>query len=266
MPVVERIMATHLSGAAQYSFAIGRHARLRAGQPGQRRRPDALDDLSRRNDPAPGDPPARGANPRFSPDGKRIALQVAYGSHDQIAIYDIGCRSADAAHVRRGQSPLPIWSPDGRTSRLRLRRRRGSTESVLASRRRPGDARRLTTRPADASFRAHAPPAGVSSSIRRDWIDAVALRILPLEEALKRGGRRVRTRARRRHGTFEAPGVISPDGRLVAYMSSGRARSRSSSGRSRAGAGRGGCRRAAARIRSGRSPASELLFTPRTKS
>ena len=32
--------------------------------------------------------PGAWGNPRFSPDGKRIALQVASGSHDQIAVYE----------------------------------------------------------------------------------------------------------------------------------------------------------------------------------
>ena len=58
---------------------------------------------------APGD----WGNPRFSPDGKRIALQVAYGSHDQLAIYDWATDRLTQLTFDAANHRFPIWTPDG---------------------------------------------------------------------------------------------------------------------------------------------------------
>jgi len=53
------------------------------------------------------------ANPRLSPDGKRVALQVSEGASADIGIYDPQ-RDRMTKLTFGGYSDNPIWSPDGR--------------------------------------------------------------------------------------------------------------------------------------------------------
>ena len=86
--VIDHLMATPISGSAQYSFASNGTLVYVPGNPTS---VDArIHWLTARGETFPLDTmPGAWANPRFSPDGKRIALQVVYGRHEQIAIYDL---------------------------------------------------------------------------------------------------------------------------------------------------------------------------------
>ncbi len=57
--------------------------------------------------------PGSWGNPRFSPNGDQIALQVAYGSHDQIAIYDWKAERLTQTHFDAANHRFPSWTPDG---------------------------------------------------------------------------------------------------------------------------------------------------------
>ena len=112
-PVVEQVVATSLTGGAQFSLASNGTL---AYVPGNLTRVDsrmywlAADATTSVLATAPG----TWSNPRFSPDGKRIAMQIIYGSHEQIAIYDLDSDRLTAITSDASNHRYPVWSPDGR--------------------------------------------------------------------------------------------------------------------------------------------------------
>ena len=112
VPVIEKVVANAGNGGAQFSFASnGTLAYVHGDSSGA---DGAIywmtaDGKTSALKAAPG----AWGNPRFSPDGKLLAMQRTYGSHDQIAIYDwtndrLTQLTFDAANHR-----FPVWTPDG---------------------------------------------------------------------------------------------------------------------------------------------------------
>ena len=112
VPVIEKVVASGGNGGAQFSFASnGTLAYVHGDSSGATARSTGCTPTARRA-PLKAAPGAWG-NPRFSPDGKLLAMQRTYGSHDQIAIYDwtndrLTQLTFDAANHR-----FPLWTPDG---------------------------------------------------------------------------------------------------------------------------------------------------------
>ena len=52
-------------------------------------------------------------NPKFSPDGKLLAMQRTYGSHDQIATYDWANDRLTQLTFDAADHRIPVWTPDG---------------------------------------------------------------------------------------------------------------------------------------------------------
>ncbi len=198
--------------------------------------------------------PGSWGNPRFSPNGDQIALQVAYGSHDQIAVYDWKSERVTQLTFDAANHRFPAWTPDGQrivytsdeggAANLFWRRADGS-----------GAAARLTTSASTQSNPSvHKSGRSIlfvenSKSTRADLFTSSRWR-----EVRGQGGRpaRLGRSSPRRHskrlGPYRPMGGSSPTCRAS------RARSRSLSGRSRAKAGHGAYRPPAARIRCGRRP------------
>ena len=112
VPVIEKVVTSTGTGGAQFSFADnGTLAYIRGDSSGA---DGAIywmttDGKTSALKAAPG----AWGNPSFSPDGKLLAMQRTYGSHDQIAIYDwtndrLTQLTFDAANHR-----FPVWTPDG---------------------------------------------------------------------------------------------------------------------------------------------------------
>jgi serine/threonine-protein kinase len=218
VPLIGSVVATPGTGGAQYSVASDGTL---AYVPGQATSADSrlywmtADGKTSALKTAP----APWGNPRISPDGKRIALQVAYGSHDQIAIYDwetdrLTQLTFDAANHR-----FPNWTPDGQgivysadaggANNIYWRRADGT-----------GQAERLTTSPNNQTV------ASVHTSGRFImFVEAVTstqgdLMVLPLEGSPRTTWAPGPPRPLVNTPAYEALGAFSPDGRLVAYMSS----------------------------------------------
>ena len=219
MPVIDHLMATPISGSAQYSFASNGTL---AYVPGNPTSVDArIHWLTARGETLPlKTTPGAWGNPRFSPDGKRIALQVVYGRHEQIAIYDLDTDRLTQLTFDAANHRSPIWSVDGRhivyssdasgagSQNLYWRRADGS-----------GEAGRLTTsRGTQVANAMH--PSG-RSILYSETVDATpsVLRFLPLQGSPEERWTPGTTRALGSATTWEALGAFSPDGRLVAYMS-----------------------------------------------
>ena len=112
VPVIDKIVTSPGTGGAQFSFASnGTLAYVHGDASGADGaiywmnvdgKPSALKVA-----------PGAWGNPSFSPDGKLLAMQRTYGSHEQIVIYDwandrLTQLTFDAASHRN-----PVWTPDG---------------------------------------------------------------------------------------------------------------------------------------------------------
>lgn len=211
--LIDHIAATHLSGNAQYS--VGANGTL-AYIPGN---PASLDAriywmTARGETSALKTTPGAWGNPRFSPDGKRIALQVAYGSHDQIAIYDTESDRLTQLTSDPANHSNPIWTQDGR-------------RIVYASDAAAG-AQSISWQPADGSGKAERlitiPGRIVTSDVHSSgrfilYGEGNRLWVLPLEGSAEKGWTAGKPRAISDGKPFDGSGALSPDGRLVAYMS-----------------------------------------------
>jgi serine/threonine protein kinase/Tol biopolymer transport system component len=211
--VIDHIAATHRSGNAQYSFGSNGTLAYIPGNPAN------LDAriywmTARGETSAFKTTPGAWGNPRFSPDGKRIALQIAYGSHDQIAIYDIDSDRITQLTSEPANHANPIWTPDGRR--------------VVYAADASGGGQSISWQPADGSGKAERlialPGRIVTSAVHPNgrsilYGERNRMWILPLEGNEATGWTAGKPRAFTDGKTFDGSGAFSPDGRLVAYVS-----------------------------------------------
>jgi serine/threonine protein kinase/Tol biopolymer transport system component len=219
VPIVEGIAATHISGSAQYSF--GSDGTL-AYVPGN---PTSVD--ARIHWMTPGGEtsalkttPGAWGNPRFSPNGKQIAMQVAYGSHDHIAIYDIASDRLTQLTFDAANHRSPLWTPDGRRIVYSSDASGGSSQNVYwRNADGTGEAQRLTTSPG------HQVVAGIHPNGRMLLYSETnggppgRLWLLPLQGSHEKGWTAGTPRALGDGKVHESAGVFSPDGRVIAYVS-----------------------------------------------
>ena len=220
VPVIEHIAATPISGSAQYSFASdGTLVYIQGSSPSADARIHWL--TPRGETSALKTMPGTWASPRFSPDGKRIALQVAYGSHDQISVYDLASDRLTQLTFDAANHRAPIWTSDGQRI-VYTSDASGAESQNLYSRPADGSgaADRLTTSPGrQVPYGVHPSGRYLLYSETQGQAPSI-LWMLPLNGNAEKGLAAGKPEPFSNGATFEALGAFSPDGRLVAYMSS----------------------------------------------
>ena len=216
VPVIEKVVTSTGTGGAQFSFATnGTLVYIHGDSTGA---DGALywmtaDGKTSALKAAPG----AWGNPRFSPDGKLLAMQRAYGNHDQIAIYDwatdrLTQLTSDAANHR-----FPIWTPDGQRIIYSSDAGNPGMHNIYWQRvNGSGPADRLTDSP-NNQVATSIHPRGISI-LFSEFAGAMASDVwsLPLQANGKPGAPRPFLNT----PDFETHGTFSPDGKFVAYMSS----------------------------------------------
>ena len=216
VPIIEEVVTSTATGGAQFSFAAnGTLAYIHGDSIGA----DGgiywmtSDGKTSALKVAPG----AWGNPSFSPDGKLLAMQRAYGSHDQIAIYDwtndrLTQLTFDAANHR-----FPIWTPDSQRIIYSSDAGHPGVQNIYWQRvNGSGPADRLTDSP-NNQVATSIDPSG-SSILYSDFAGRASsdIWLLPLLANGKPGAARpfLNTPAFETHGSF------SHDGKSIAYMSS----------------------------------------------
>jgi serine/threonine protein kinase/Tol biopolymer transport system component len=115
VPVLEGLAADPTSGAGQFSFSRTGTLVHRTGKVAAPSWPVSWLDNSGNTKPLIATPGFYLA-PRFSPDGKRLALAQFLGSQQQIFVYDLQRGTMSRFFFKTGtqRSSYPIWSPDGK--------------------------------------------------------------------------------------------------------------------------------------------------------
>jgi Tol biopolymer transport system component len=162
----------------------------------------------------------RWANPRFSPDGQRLALDIFDGKQRDIWVYDWARGTLTQLTFDPGQDRMPVWTPDGRRIVFQSDRdKRGISNLYWVNADGTGKATRLTdSRESQVALSWH--PSGkflVLSAVR----DATGsdLMILPMEGDAARGWTPGTPTAFLRTPAIEFVPMFSPDGRWIAYTS-----------------------------------------------
>ena len=107
VPVVERVVQTN-QGAARYSISTtGSLVYIPAGVEGAQRR---LVWVSRTGAEQPLAAPPRSYDwPQLSPDGRRVAVEIA----DQLWLYDLDRETLTRFTFDGSRNTAPAWTPDG---------------------------------------------------------------------------------------------------------------------------------------------------------
>jgi serine/threonine-protein kinase len=217
--VVESVMATTATGGAQYSVASNGTL---AYVPGNPARTDSRIYWMTANGgtTALKTTPGPWGNPRFSPEGTRIALQVSYGSHEQIAIYDLATDRLTQLTMDAANHRAPLWTPDG-TYIVYSSDESGAGSQNLYMRRADGGGSAIRlTKSANIQTAASVHPNGRFILFAENQNASGDLWVLPLDGNQEKGWTPGIPRPLINTPSFEALGAFSPDGRLIAYMSS----------------------------------------------
>ena len=158
-------------------------------------------------------------NPRFSPDGEKLALQISDGKQSDIWVYEWARDTLTQLTFESGEDRFPVWTPDGRRlvfASDRARARIANLYWVNADG--TGEVTRLSDDPeeqGDASWH----PSGRFLAFTSRRATGSDLMILPLEGDAGRGWTPGKPIVFLSTPATEADPVFSPDGRWIAYRS-----------------------------------------------
>jgi Tol biopolymer transport system component len=163
--------------------------------------------------------PAYWINPRFAPDGSRIALQVVEGRSD-IGLYELARDTVTLLTSDAVANTNPVWTPDGRRVVFSSVRANAPTANLYWRRAdATGEAQRLTES-ANAQYPSSWHASGKFLAFEeRNPLTASDLMILPMEGDEASGWKPGRPTAFLNSPSSEREPMFSPDGRWMAYVS-----------------------------------------------
>jgi serine/threonine-protein kinase len=162
--------------------------------------------------------PANWSNPRFAPDGRRLAVDIFGGQHTDVWVCDWARDTLSRLTFGPGASEMPVWTPDGRRIAFRSNRADPSTSNLYWQRADgTGEVQRLTT-----SKNTQSPeswhPSGKFLSFMEQAPNA-DLMILPMEGDDASGWKPGQPTIFLKSPFSELASMFSPDGRWLAYAS-----------------------------------------------
>ena len=124
-PAIEGVMSSAgNTGAAQFSISSrGSLVYVPGGPQAGAELTLVWVDRKRTEQPLPA-PPHAYANPRLSPDGRQVALDIAEAGKSDIWIYDL-MRDTLTRLTFEGLNSFPVWTPDGKRVAYRSQRAGG---------------------------------------------------------------------------------------------------------------------------------------------
>ncbi len=159
-------------------------------------------------------------NPRFSPDGRRIAMQITSGGQGDVWIYDWARDTPTKFTFDSANDGGPVWSPDG----LRLafysdRATRGINQLYWQRSDGSGDVQRLATSPHAEQPVSFHPTGKYLAFTETAQAGNGDLMILPIDGDETTGWKPGTPTVFLSTPANEQFPVFSPDGRWIAYMS-----------------------------------------------
>ena len=163
--------------------------------------------------------PAAWGNPRFSPDGHLLALEIADGKQSHLWVYEPARDTLRRLTLDAASQGQPAWSPDGRRIAFRTNRGHGADNLYWQQADGTGDVQRLTESPnkqMDASWH----PTGKFLAFAEDSPQTTfKVMILPMERDDASGWHPGKATPFLNTRFEERAPMFSPDGRWIAYQS-----------------------------------------------
>ena len=161
------------------------------------------------------------ANPRFSPDGQKLALDISDGKQRDIWVYDWARDTLTQLTFDPGDDRFPVWTPDGRRLVFASDRAKAGTSNLYwVNADGTGEVTRLTDSPEYQVPRSSWHPSGrflaFHAGRRATGND---LMILPMEGDATRGWTPGTPTVFLSTPANETTPMFSPDGRWIAYTS-----------------------------------------------
>jgi len=159
-------------------------------------------------------------NPRFSPDGQKLAVEISDGKQRDIWVYEWARDTLTQLTFDPGQDWLPIWTPDGRRIVFTSDRAKpGIYNLYWVNADGAGDVTRLTDSP-ELQFASSWHPSGrFLAFMATRGATSGDLMILPMEGDAARGWTPGKPTVFLGTPANEILPVFSPDGRWIAYFS-----------------------------------------------
>jgi serine/threonine-protein kinase len=166
--------------------------------------------------------PANWSNPAFSPDGRRLAIDISDGTQTDVWIYDWERDTLSRLTFDPADDTRPVWTPDG--TRIAYASRRGDKQTANLWWQRAdgtGEPQRLTESPAQQNPSTFSPDGktlafdevGPGSKTGRDMM------MVPIEGDESSGWKPGKPTVFLLTPQNEGSPMFSPDGRWVAYIS-----------------------------------------------
>jgi len=219
-PVVEQVITQPGNGAAQFSFSqTGTLAYLRGASAVRNVSIDWLtaDGKLQPLRQTPGDY----YNPAFSPDGKRLALEVDDARRGDIWTYDWQRDTLTRLTFSGDSNSNPVWTPDGQRITYSMRDKDGATNIYWKRSDGAGEAQRLTQSKATQYPASWSPDGKFLAFHQNDPGSSTGwdLYTLSMEGNEKTGWKPGEAKPFLNTPATEVYPAFSPDGRWLAYMS-----------------------------------------------
>ena len=164
--------------------------------------------------------PSDWSNPRFSPDGRQLAMDLAGPPQQDVWLYSWERDAASRLTVDPGNHAYPLWTPDGRRLVFRAQPTNASVFNLFWQRADgAGAAERLTTSP-NLQYPGSWHPSGKFLAFTENSAQTnFDLMILPMDGDDTTGWKPGKPYAFLSTPSSEIDPMFSPDGRWIAYQS-----------------------------------------------
>jgi len=161
------------------------------------------------------------ANPRFSPNGQKLAVDISDGTQRDIWVYEWARDTLTQLTFDPGEDRFPVWTPDGRRLVFASDRGKAGTFNLYwANADGTGEVTRLTDSPESHSQGSSWHPSGQFLAFQASrGATGTDLMILPMEGDATRGWTPGTPTVFLSSPASEATPMFSPDGRWIAYAS-----------------------------------------------
>ena len=216
-PILDGVV-TNPNGGAQFSFSdIGNFAYV-AGRAGGQNVSIYWMDREGRFQPLR-ETPAEYYNPAFSPDGKRLALEISDGKRRDIWLYDWERDALTRLTFAGVQNVEPVWTPDGTRIVYSSQEKDGTINLWWMRADGAGDAQRLTESKSSQYARSWLPDGKVLAFHQYNTDTNWDIMTLPIEGNEKSGWKPGEPKPFVNSAFLEREPAFSPDGRWLAYHS-----------------------------------------------
>jgi Tol biopolymer transport system component len=217
-PILEGVVTAPTSGGAQFSFSeTGNLVYLAGGSAAQN---VSIYWMDREGKFTPlRETPGNYANPAFSPDGKRLALEISDGKRSDIWVYewerDTLTRLTFAGETNR----YPVWTPDGQRIVYSSQEKGGAYNLWWIRADGAGNAQRLAEGKSPQYAGSWRPDGKVQAFRQTNTGTGNDIMTLPIEGDEKSGWKPGEPKPFVNSALSELEPAFSPDGRWLAYQS-----------------------------------------------